>query len=131
MATLDTNVLLRWLLNDVPEQAAAAERLMTSGTRLVVPDVALIEVVYVLERVLQLSRETVASSVGAVLAVADVHLDRAVWRDTMDAYLAHPKLSVADTYLSAQATASGNSPLYTFDQKLARQRPGAELLNYS
>lgn len=128
MLTLDANVLLRWLLNDVPDQAAAAEALLSQAERFVVPDVVLIETVYVLERVMLLSRKTVALSVELVLGQANLAVDREVWRAALDDYLAHPKLSVADTFLHAQARAADRGPLLTFDRALARQLPGASLV---
>ena len=78
MLTLDANVLLRWLLNDVPDQAAAAEALLSQAERFVVPDVVLIETVYVLERVMLLSRKTVALSVELVFGQANLAVDREV-----------------------------------------------------
>lgn len=129
MPTVDTNVLLRWLLDDVPEQTAAAGALLTGEQRCVVPDVALIETVFVLDRVLLLSRPTIARSVEAILAVANLDLDRSVWRAALDDYLDHPKLSISDTFLAAQASASGRLPLYTFDKKLANQLVGVALLS--
>ena len=129
MPTLDTNVLLRWILGDVPDQAAAAERLLSSGVSCMVPDVAVVEMAHVLERVLLLPRTTVVHSVEMVLGVASIDVDRALWRSALDDYLAHPKLSIADTLLAAQARASGRTPLYTFDRLLANQVPDAELLS--
>lgn len=128
MPSLDTNVLLRWLLDDVPEQTAAADELMSSGARLTVPDVALTETVYVLERVVGLSRATVALSVETVLGVASVDVDRALWREVLADYLRHPKVPVTDSYLAAAARAAGGTPLWTFDRKFARQIEGSELL---
>lgn len=107
MPSLDTNILLRWLLDDVPEQTAAADALVGSGERLTVPDVALIETVYVLERVIGLSRATVALSVETVLGVANLDVDRTTWRESLDDYLAHPKASMTDAYLAAQAGRGG------------------------
>ncbi|MDR1998836.1 MAG: PIN domain-containing protein [Frankiaceae bacterium] len=129
MPTLDTNVLLRWLLADLPEQAAAAEALLASGARCVVPDVALVEMVFVLERAMRLPRTTAAQAVETVLAIADVDADRGVWHAALADYLAHPKLSIADTYLAAAASASQHTPLYTSDRQLASQLGAAELLS--
>lgn len=131
MPSLDTNVLLRWLLDDVPEQTAAADELMSNGARLTVPDVALIETVYVLERVVGLTRTTVALSIETVLGVASVDVDRALWREVLADYLRHPKVSITDSYLAAAARATGDTPLWTFDRKLARQVEGAQLLSTS
>ena len=128
MSTLDTNIVLRWLLADVPEQTAAAEALLAGGTRCVVPDVTLVETVFVLERVMRLTRPTVVQAVETVLAIADVEVDRGLWHAALVDYLAYPKLSIADTYLAALATASGRLPLYTFDRKLANQLGAAQLL---
>ncbi|HWL60045.1 MAG TPA: PIN domain-containing protein [Microbacteriaceae bacterium] len=129
MPTLDTNVLLRWLLDDIAEQTAAADALIASGARCTVPDAALIETVYVLEKVLRLSRRTVVESIASIFAAANVELDRAVWRAALDDYLAHPKLSISDTFLCAQARDTQQLPLVTFDRKLARQLEGATLLS--
>jgi predicted nucleic acid-binding protein len=60
VASVDTNVLLRSLLGDVPKQAERVDQLIASGTTLVVEDAALIEVVFVLKRVMLLSRASVA-----------------------------------------------------------------------
>lgn len=126
MATIDTNVLLRWVLNDVPTQAVAAEALLTNGEQHLVPDEALIETVFVLDKVMGLSRATVVASVELVMGVAQLSLDRALWRTALNDYLAHPKLSISDTFLTAIANATRQLPLYTFDKKLVNQLDGAD-----
>lgn len=128
VATLDTNVVLRWLLDDIAEQTAAADALIASGVECVVPDAVIIETVFVLEKVMRLSRRTIVDSVETIVAVSTVKLDRSLWREALDDYLAHPKLSISDTYLGAHARQSRQLPLYTFDQKLAKQITGAALL---
>lgn len=127
MPTVDTNIVLRWLLDDVPEQTAVAERILNGDTRCVVPDVVLIEAVYVLERSMLLSRTTVAQSIEAILGLANLEIHRICWRAALDDYLAHPKVSITDVFLAAQARDSSALPLYTFDRKLASQIAGAEL----
>lgn len=128
MPCLDANLLLRWLLDDVPKQSAAVDRLLNSGESCRLPDVALIEVAFVLDRTMRFSRELVADYLDAVLALGSVQIDRRVWRAAVGDYRTHPKLSIADCYLAAVATVTGDGPLYTFDAKLAKQLPGAELL---
>jgi len=128
MPSLDANLILRWLLDDVPDQSAAVDRLLTSGASCRLPDVAVIEVAFVLERTMRLSRELVADYVDAILAVGSVVIDRALWQRAVSSYRSHPKLSIADCYLAAQAAVTGDVPLYTYDLKLARQLPEAELL---
>ncbi|GAB07944.1 PIN domain-containing protein [Gordonia amarae] len=128
MPAIDTNVMLRWLLDDVPAHTAAAQKLFDSTT-CVVPDVVLIETVYVLERVMRLSRGTISDSIEAVLAIANLDINREIWQDALNDYRTRPKLSIADTYLASLASLSGNAPLYTFDRKLANQAESAELLS--
>ena len=116
------------MLDDVPELTQAAGQVLTQFPRCVVPDVALVESVYVLERVMRLPRGTTGQLVEALLAEANIEADRETWAAAIAAYQAHPKLSIIDCFLSAQASHSGRVPLYTFDQKLAKQMPAAELV---
>ncbi|MDR0593535.1 MAG: PIN domain-containing protein [Bifidobacteriaceae bacterium] len=125
MATLDTNCLLRWLTGDVPEQAADVEALIARGREWAVPDVALLEVVFVLEKVNRLPRQFVAEAIQTVLAQDAFAVDRELWGELSDVYLALPKLSAADIYLVLDARRRGREPVYTFDRKLAAQLPGA------
>ncbi|MGO3797456.1 MAG: PIN domain-containing protein [Pauljensenia sp.] len=120
-ASVDTNVLLRWLLQDVPEQARAVDHLFASGHRFVVEDAAIIEVVFVLERVTRLSRRTIAEAVRMLVATACLEMDRRLWTAIVSVYEEHPKLSVADAYLAGRAQERRATPLYTFDRKLASQ----------
>ncbi|HRN29881.1 MAG TPA: PIN domain-containing protein [Terrimesophilobacter sp.] len=128
MPTLDTNVVLRWLLDDIAEQTAAADALIASGAECVVPDVVVIETVYVLEKVMSLTRETVIAAIETIFVVSNARLDRTLWRQALDDYAAYPKLSISDTYLGALARDTRQLPLFTFDQKLASQVEGAALL---
>jgi len=126
--SLDTNVLLRWLLADVPDQAARVDALLDAGERCTIDDTALIETVFVLERVMLLSRSAVADAIRTVLSTAAYDVERSRWSAVMDAYLERPRLSVTDLYLAERARESGATPLYTFDKKLASQQNGVELL---
>ena len=127
MPTVDTNVLLRWMLDDVPELTPRADLIITKPPKCVVPNEALIEVVYVLERVIGASRPAVAQSLETLFAVANVAADRELWTQCLTDYLGHPKLSIVDVFLAAQAVRARKIPLYTFDGKLAKQIEVAEL----
>lgn len=121
MPNLDTNALLRWLLGDVPRQTALVEKLLTSGESFVVDDAALIETIFVLEKVMKISRPTVVTAIRTLLSTASLDIDRSRWDTLAGDYLAHPKMSIADLYLAAKARESGETPLYSFDKKLAAQ----------
>jgi predicted nucleic acid-binding protein len=120
-ASLDTNCLLRWLLGDVPEQTEAVTELLDSGQTFVVADVAIIEVIFVLEKVKKIDRALIQKAVLAIIAQANIKCSREVFEETMLIYVDHPKLSVTDCYLSVLAKQADALPLYTFDHKLSNQ----------
>ncbi|MFT4213504.1 MAG: hypothetical protein QM622_01830 [Microbacterium sp.] len=96
MPSLDTNCLLRWLLDNVPEQTARVDVFLVAHSRVTIPDVALIEVVFVLERVMKIPRASVAAAMGGLAAEKTFSFDRAFWDTVIEVYLAHPRLSVAE-----------------------------------
>ena len=129
MPSLDTNCLLRWLLDDIPEQAALVSSLVNSGESFFVADVALIETVFVLEKLKKISRETIEKAIMAVIENVSISCNRELFVEILPVYTKYPKLSFVDCYLEALARKTGNSPLLTFDQKLAKQLFGAKLIS--
>jgi predicted nucleic acid-binding protein len=67
-AWLDTNVLIRRLTGDPPEQAARATRLLARAERLLLADLIVAEVVYVLESFYEVPRPRVVELVRAIIA---------------------------------------------------------------
>ena len=59
-AFVDTNVLIRHLTGDPPDQAARATRLLSEADRLLLPDLIMAETVYVLESFYEVPRARVA-----------------------------------------------------------------------
>ncbi|MDR2662275.1 MAG: PIN domain-containing protein [Treponema sp.] len=125
--SLDTNCLLRWLLGDIPKQAEIVADLLNSSETFYVADPALIELVFVLEKVKKIDRNLIQKAVSAIMAQANVKCNREIFEETMPLYVEHSKLSVTDCYLSVAAQKRGARPLLTFDRKLANQL-GAKLL---
>ena len=123
MTAVDTNVLLRYLVRDDPQQAEAARTLLESFTpeepAFICREVV-IETVWVLERSYRLSRAEIADLIEQL-----IHTDRLVFEDTDD--IARVALryrqggaDFADLMILAAAERVGATPLYTFDQTLAR-----------
>jgi predicted nucleic-acid-binding protein len=129
MPSLDTNCLLRWLLNDLPEQTSLVTALVDSGESFAVSDVALIETVFVLEKRKKINRETIEKAVKVVIGKDSILCNRELFIEILPVYTGHPKLSFVDCYLEVLARRTGNAPLLTFDQKLAKQLPGVQLLS--
>jgi len=129
MPSLDTNCLLRWLLGDIPEQTALVTALVNSGESVVVADAALIETVFVLEKIKKISRETIEKTVMAIIGKKSIHCNRELFIEILPIYTAHPKLSFVDCYLAVLAQKTEAAPLLTFDKKLANQLPATQILS--
>lgn len=128
MASVDTNILLRWALGDLPDQSAAATRLLEGNEEVHVADAALIEMGYVLEKVYGLSRDLVAGYIRAVMSLGQVNCNRMLFSKVLPVYEDCTQLSLMDCCLATYATLNGATPLYTFDKQLARNVPAAELI---
>jgi len=129
MPSIDTNCVLRWLLDDVPEQTKLITALIDSGESIVLSDVALIETVYVLEKIMKISRETIEKSIMAVIKKDAIICNRELFIEILPVYTEHSKLSFVDCYLEVFARKTKDVPLLTFDKKLAKQLSGAQLLS--
>ncbi|MCL2138464.1 MAG: hypothetical protein FWH41_02915 [Treponema sp.] len=64
--SLDTNCLLRWLLDYIPEQSALVTALVDSDENLAVAEAVLIETVFVLEKVKKISRKTIKKAIMVI-----------------------------------------------------------------
>lgn len=128
---IDTNIVLRYILGDVPEQRQkVAEFLRESKTTHYLDSKVILECIYVMEVALEMSREEVEGLLSLFLTrYSDVlEYDRKVIAIALPCYLAHSKLSWVDCALAAEAETRLRKPLLTFDRKLASQLPQARLL---
>lgn len=119
MTSLDTNVVLRFLLDDVPEQTKSAKKVIEKNN-VYVTDVVVIEIIYVLEKVMLLSRKDISDLLKGFLGFANVVHNSYFLIETIKFYEVHPSLSIVDCYASAEAKAYHNK-LATFDKRLAMQ----------
>lgn len=127
--SLDTNALLRLLLNDVAEQHEAVKKLLSGANgQLAVADIAVIELVFVLERHYEFSRLQVSEAVTGLMLLREINCNRALFEKALPTYINRPALSFEDCCLSAYATLNQAEPLWTFDKKLASQTTGARLI---
>jgi predicted nucleic-acid-binding protein len=120
---LDTNVLLRFLLDDHAELSRAAAGLFQqaadSKCLLILTDLCIAEAVWVLTSYYKLERQTVADSLATMIVKAGIQCP--TLEATLDA-LARFKSSNCDffdCYLAAQATASGVA-IASFDKDLKK-----------
>ena len=128
MASLDTNCILRYLLQDIPEQAKIVENLMRVSRRLDVDDLALAEIAFVMEKKYMLPREMIADSFEQLMMTGVIYCSREVLSVVLPLWMKHPKLSFIDCCLAVKAEQNETAPLLTFDRKLAAQLSQATLL---
>ena len=119
MISLDTNVVLRFLLDDVPEQTKKATKAIVKN-KVYVTDVVAVEAIYVLEKVILLPRRDICKLLGNFFGFANVVHNPFFLLETVQLYEHHPSLSIVDCYAAAEAKAYSNQ-LVTFDKRLANQ----------
>lgn len=116
MISLDTNVVLRFLLGDVPEQTDKATILIERQT-VYVTDVIIVEAIYVLEKVYQLSRSDIYELIIGFVGFSNVVHNPRFLIETLDLYKGRSSLSIVDCYACQEARAYGNE-LVTLDKRL-------------
>lgn len=128
MASADTNVLLRWALDDLPDQSTKAARLLEGSDEVSIADAAIIEMAYVLEKVYKLERKLVAGYIRAVMGLGSAQCNRSLFSKVLPLYEDNGQLSMMDCYLSAYAEINGTAPLCTFDKQMATKLSAASML---
>lgn len=123
MIALDTNVLVRFLVQDDPEQARIATTLMdqlTDAAPGFVGREVLLELVWVLERAYGYPRADIAAVLDGLLASIELVIEAA---DTVgmavDRYR-NEGFGFADLMIAAAARRAEATELVTFDRKAAR-----------
>ncbi|MBG6077398.1 PIN domain-containing protein [Polaromonas sp. CG_9.11] len=119
MIGLDTNVLVRYIMQDDAPQAELATALIESLTvdePGFVPLVALIELVWVLSSAFDLVRSQVVQALETLLLTKEIQVENAevVWR-ALRLYRASAA-DFADCLIERSAAASGCSRTMTFDR---------------
>ena len=111
---VDSNVLVRHLTGDPPEQARQASRFLRDAENLVVVDLVVAEVVYLLESVYQVGRARVAELVRAILGFSAVAVpEEALLLRTLEIYEEYG-IHFAESYLTACAELSGVGVVASF-----------------
>jgi predicted nucleic acid-binding protein len=119
-AFVDTNILVRHLTGDPPDQAARATKFLAAADELLLPDLIVAEVVYVLESFYEAGRPQVADLVRAIISFPPtVVLDSAMLLRALEVYETD-RLDFAEAYLVAQAERSGVGEVASFDKAIDR-----------
>ncbi len=124
MIGLDTNVLVRFLVDsaDEPSQSTRARALVGAaiarGEPVLIPLVALVETVWVLRRAGGFGRDEIARTIRGLLHARGIEVgDREIVQRAIAVFETN-KGDFADHVIADQARTAGASALYTFDRAL-------------
>ena len=127
MVSLDTNVILRLLLNDVPSQAQEVRALFLRAKphSLVVEDAVFLECVWILSGPhYNFGRGAIAELLLGIVNMQPLRCNRSLVERVMSLYVQYPSISLIDLVLAAYAELAGATPLLTFDKAFAKKLPG-------
>lgn len=127
---LDTNILARYLLDDIPDHTVRVKRLLHSAAQgdvqLFVPTTVLVELAHLLHRRRSIPRPRVAAALSGILRLQGLEIsDRNAIADALEFWQSTGGLSFVDCYHLALTRHLGMTGIYTFDKKMGRY-PGVE-----
>jgi len=115
---IDTNIILRCLLQDSPTQSPEANRVILEATSIIVTDVVLMECAYVMSILYKKTHQQIALSLGLFIKRNNVVYEAGLAEYYLGLYV-QGTLDLADCYLVAYAL-KHNFALKTFDKKLQK-----------
>jgi predicted nucleic-acid-binding protein len=119
MRAVDTNLLVRLVTRDDPEQTTATEAFVAGGAW--ISHIVLVEAMWVLDSAYNLGPERIATAVEMLLNHRDLTIQEP---DTVTAALRHfqrwPALGFSDCLILEVARKAGHLPLGTFDRDLGK-----------
>jgi predicted nucleic-acid-binding protein len=123
MTGLDTNVLVRYLVQDDPEQSAAAGKLFETFTAEApgfVSAIAMVELVWVLQSCYEASRHDIQGVMEDLLRTREIAVERAelIWQSLRS--FTKGNADFADCMIERCGHAAGCDHTITFDQNAAK-----------
>jgi len=126
MKSLDTNITLRLLLRDVPEQLDKVLNLIDSSksNSLMLEDAVLFECVWIMSgKMYRFDRQLVGKLLLGLTSIPQIICNKAMLEKAIPLYVSHKKISFVDACLTAYAELNNAMPLITFDRNLAETVP--------
>ena len=131
MAALDTNVLVRYLVQDDAAQLAAATKLIrkcvSAGQSLFVPTSVTVELEWVLRSTYGFGKGDVVQALSSLLSTAELVFQDEQALEVALLLFREGSADFADCVHIALASEAGEQPLWTFDKRAAKVA-GARLL---
>jgi predicted nucleic-acid-binding protein len=122
---LDTNILVRFLVNDDEEQARRAYKLFAeaeSGKEtLFVPQVVVLEMIWVLDSVYEVPRQEILDSVDALLRMPVLEFESQPAIQGFVNAAREMKIDLSDVPIAVSARHAGCDRVLTFDKRASKQ----------
>lgn len=123
MKSFDTNVAVRLIVNDDPEQCERAAQAFRQGVAdggVFFSATVLVEMVWVLRVAYKQDRTTITAALRRLVGTAGVKVERdATIRRAIDAFEAG-QADFSDYFIRESSRESGALPVLTFDERFAR-----------
>jgi len=122
--TIDANVILRYLTNDVPEQAKQVEELFNrvevGNEDVFLPDIILADIIWILEKYYKQTREDIREWITAILSLQGLTFsDKKMALNALDIYVAK-KIDWSDASAAIQMLQRDITEIYSFDKHFDR-----------
>lgn len=114
---LDTNLIIRFLVNDDPQKSAKVEGLLNNPrNHNLLPDMVIAEIIWVLSSYYELPKSEILEKIRALITVRSVRYHKTLINQSLDLWERY-NLSFIDCYLAALAI-SKDLTFYSYDQRL-------------
>jgi predicted nucleic-acid-binding protein len=122
--TIDANVILRYLTNDVPDQARRAGELLkkaeAGSEEVFLPDIILADIIWVLEGYYKQSRERIRNWITTILSLQGLEFsDKNAALNALDIYV-DKGIDWSDAFTASQMVDRGITEVYSFDKHFNR-----------
>jgi len=120
---IDTNIILRYFTDDIPEQAAKNEalfaRVLEGKETVEIPLLVIAEVVWTMTKFYRQPKKTVVENIIILLKTPGIKVkDKKLILDALELF-AHKNVSFTDAYLATHCT-YGRQGIYSFDEDFDR-----------
>lgn len=114
---VDTNLIIRFLVNDNPQQALAAEKVFKQSSDLIITDIAVAEVVWTLQSFYTFSRQEIVEKIFKFFQSKNFIYNQELLFNSLFLYLNY-NISFVDAYLAAFCELEKLEGIYSFDKGL-------------
>jgi predicted nucleic-acid-binding protein len=130
-AFIDTSVILRLLIKDDPAKARSCERLLREGEQrglnLYLLPVAIMETVWVLEKIYKFERKIIREIIEAILNTPQLKIEmEGVFRNAIKSY-EEKNIKFADALMGYWGLEKDLSVIFTYDEKDYKRIEGLEV----